>query len=237
MASTRTSTRGRASWLPITDERQLLIAGLFMIAAFILLHLGGLLAGRWVWQVERLFRFGGEANVPSWASSVLWVLAALAAMGCAQGSRATSDRRTWRWLAVGLLLASCDEAAMIHEELGRSLQRAIASATNARDLVLPWSLTLGPLAVAAAVWIWRRMQRSLASSSPARRYLQAGLMLAFGSAIGLELLEKYVTAAWAQALETVVEESCEMIGGLLILVGLLLHQRRLQQRPAPRMDR
>lgn len=220
----------------ITIHQQRLIKLLAGIAVgLVLLHVGGLVVGPWSWQAERTFRLSGEANVPTWASSLLWALAALAAVGCGQRSSVERHQRTWRLAALGLLFLSCDEVAMLHEELGRVVERLLKTSLALSPSVwIPWSVTLGPLMVVGAAWIWRRLRECLSDSPAARRRIQAGLLVFLTGAIGLELIEKLLLAdwlEWARRVEVVIEESCEMFGGLAILSGLLLHQRPLQQQP------
>lgn len=63
---------------------------------------------------------GGERNVGSWWSGMLFLLAGLFALdGYLDAAKSTRERRGWAALGAALLLLSFDEVAALHEYLGR----------------------------------------------------------------------------------------------------------------------
>jgi hypothetical protein len=105
------------------------LAGALFVACAVLSVAG--LAVVWLelghsWRAS-LFDLDGEANIPTWYSSIQLSLAALCAFGCGALERALGSARSWQWGLVGavLLYASVDEVAQLHEEVGYHLRDAL----------------------------------------------------------------------------------------------------------------
>jgi hypothetical protein len=98
--------------------------------------------------VVPMFDMNGEANVPAWFSTALFLLCAGLVAMLALGERRRGETR-WRYSAgIALLLAagSIDEAATIHETGARFL----GGGGNGYMFVLPASIVVA--AVGAALW-------------------------------------------------------------------------------------
>jgi hypothetical protein len=72
-----------------------------------------------------LFDLNGEANAPSWYSSLLWLIAATLAFLISQSERIKQGKFIWNW---GMFCAACiflsaDEAMMIHERIGDAISK------------------------------------------------------------------------------------------------------------------
>ncbi len=108
-----------------------------------------------------LFDLDCEANLPTWYSSLKFVLAAAAAAACYL-SEASEDetprfRKAWLLVAAFMLALSADETGQIHETLTDALMsgsagenfRAAFGATEASDSML-WVIVFSPLMILAA---------------------------------------------------------------------------------------
>lgn len=79
-------------------------------------------------EFTRLFLLSGEANVPTWFSSVLLFSAAALVGGAEERERRRGERRYlrhWWVLAAGLLYISLDEVAQIHELASEPLRELL----------------------------------------------------------------------------------------------------------------
>jgi hypothetical protein len=127
-----------------------------------------LLGGPVLWE---MFDLGAEANVPTWWASMLWMSVAMACVGCyrkdAARERSALASRLWLVLAAVFALASMDEVATIHEEVGTFLHRQFLS--RGWFLVVPegapdspWIVFYAPFLVAFAAWAvwfsWRKLR-------------------------------------------------------------------------------
>jgi hypothetical protein len=69
-------------------------------------------------QFVRLFNLSGEANIPTWFTSIMLFSSAALLSGIAEEERRRGERRFlrhWWVLAMGLTYISLDEVAQIHE--------------------------------------------------------------------------------------------------------------------------
>jgi hypothetical protein len=203
-----------------------------LLAVIVLLmasHVAGLaVAGRWPY-LAHLVNVGKEQNIPTWFSSVVLALAAVAAFRCAKSAQ--PDRRAWIILGMGLLFMSCDEVAMIHEKVSSVSYRWVTRAP-AFEVVRPvllhikamWVLAVAPLVILWVGWIGYTLRKWVRSHRTAATLMVVGAMLYFGGSMGIELL-KYAlpraTPPWVWEARKLVEEGCEMVGSVTLLAGLL----------------
>jgi len=102
------------------DQRYVIKWLLIVTGVLAMMHLVVLTEiGEWSWQLLRLFHLNKESNIPTWFTSMIWVLAGVAAVACSQQTLRDKDRRIWGVLAAALFFLSCDEVAMIHENVAR----------------------------------------------------------------------------------------------------------------------
>jgi hypothetical protein len=159
-----------------------------------------------------------EHNVPTWLSSSLLLLCALAAGAVAR--REARWRRHWWGVAAVFAYASLDEAAELHEHLGGHLD---TSGVLYFDWVIPAVAILGVLAAVFLPFV-----RALAPATR-RRLILAGAIY-IGGAVGMELplgwwVERAGSDNLGYALIDWVEETMEMIGASLAVVALVAHRR------------
>ena len=216
------------------SRRTLLATLLALIWLMVCGHLAFLVVGQRSWQLERLFDLGREGTVPAWFSSLLLAASSLVAASCAGSTHDSRAARGWRALTLGLLFMSCDEITQLHEHASQILTRRIFHLTPAPTS--PWSswaLVLGPLIGVAVGWLGRQLRGELRRFPATRRRLLLGAGLFFLGAAGLDLFDPLLryaeTLRWLHQVEIIVEETLEMVGAVLFLSGLLIHQHALRR--------
>lgn len=212
-----------------------LIRWLFRIAGILIIcHLLNRVAGTPSWQLERLFELGLEANIPTWFSSVLWAIAAVAAFGCSQLVILKSDKNLWSLIALGLLTLSIDEVAQIHENIFRIINlffpKAIQQQIISNFRATAWPIIASPFLVAVIIWLVVTLRRLLKGSSQAGLLLSLGFFTVVFGGWGLEITTNFLNHGvleWVWSIENIFEESLEMIGAIVIISGLFAHQHVL----------
>jgi hypothetical protein len=151
-----------------------------------------------------LFDLDGEANVPTWFSSILLLRCAMA-----------SARRGLRPLAVVFVVLSLDEVAMMHERAAAALLEA--------HVPWPWPWVLGAAIVAGLAVVLVPALRAMAR--PERRGVVAAGAIYVGGALCVEIVAQRWAAAhgwWNAGYVTLVtiEEGMEMTGAILFVRAL-----------------
>jgi hypothetical protein len=169
----------------------------------------------------RFFDMGSEANLPTYVSALNLLLAGGLAALIARHESRFHRKHNWHWwgLAIGFLLMSFDEAAMIHEGLvGVVMTEYFGYGEGITYYTwylpyIPFVLIIGLLYLP----FFRRMplQYSLRFSLAATVFL--------GGAIGFEMLESYVVSGGLSRKSVVqlFEETGEMLGVVLAIHALL----------------
>jgi hypothetical protein len=212
----------------ITPRRITLVLGSLVIgvaAAHTLVHWAGLPGGIGgiSSEVKRFFSMSMEANLPTYVSALNLLLAGgLSALIACYESRC-QRKQDWHWwgLAIGFVLMSVDEAAMIHDGLvGSTLTRYWGRGDgimyyNWYKLYIPLVLLIGLLYVP----FLRRLPRRYAV-----RLLWAGVVFLSGS-IGGEMFEAYTGSQGLRGQNVIrlFEETGEMLGVVLAIHTLLLY--------------
>lgn len=126
------------------------------------------------WQHENYFRdlfdMGQEANLPTWFSSVLWATVCIAASLCYSTTSGLprAKRVPWLMIATAFGVASLDEVAELHENIGHVVHQAQLATGNPHYLHdgspgSPWILIYLPFLVAAALFftafLWNNLPR------------------------------------------------------------------------------
>jgi hypothetical protein len=191
----RPPVRGRLRSL--APETWVLAASGGLIALLVVLHVGNRAT-----IDSDLLRLDLEANVPTWASSLLFGLAGLACLGVSATRR--RGRRLWAGVGALALALSLDETAALHERLSADI-----GSTSAEWIVQP---LVGLAAIALLLAAGRQ------AGGPAQR-----LLLAAAGALVLGHLAELATpapeeGALAAALK-IVEESFEMLVAAFVLAA------------------
>ena len=171
-------------------------------------------------NLAHLFDLNGEANLPTWYTAMLWLVAGLSAY---RVSRTDQHPRALYWLllAIGCALLSVDEVAQLHETIGGILDRRAGDASGVVP-VYRWA-RLAIVIVILAAFLFRGFLLRLERRT-ALRLVGAGAVFLAG-AIGIEslgsLVEFKVIAGFPAGLSwhrsIALEEVLEMIGAVLML--------------------
>lgn len=184
--------------------------------------------------VRTFVSLDSEANLPTWWSSLLLAAAGGLALLTARRTlhpHVAAHRRLWPLLGVGLLVMSLDETALIHEAIvGGQFESLIDhGGAFAFAWVVPGLVVVGALAVA-----YLRFVLTLPGAS--RSAFLAGAVVYVASALGLEMVDGIVngddaTLRTSKVLVAGAQELGEMVGTVLLLVGLLELLRIADRRP------
>lgn len=179
-----------------------------------------LLQGERLGKLTSFLSTNSEANLPTWASTLL--LGAGATLAWLIEAAERDGRARWYGLAAIFLYLSLDEAGRLHERFIDPL-RELLGAGGA--LQYTWIVVAIPVVVAVAV-IYAPFMRGL--QAPARRRILLGCALYVGGAAGMEAAGANREArgvGLGLGLLTAVEEAMEMAGALLALLGLAAYLR------------
>lgn len=157
------------------------------------------------------FDLDSEATVPAWYSSALLLCVSLSAAILHLIQPHTASRPTIRlfWLvfAGAYLFLSLDEAARIHEALEERLR-------------VKWIYLYSPLALIFLIYCATYLTR-IETRPRVRRWILGGILVYGLGALAGEALLYFFYVPSVEPLEVVVEESLEMIGTSMVLVGCL----------------
>ena len=176
-------------------------------------------------QVYHYLEVTSEVNLPMWWNVLLLIVAATLMFLVAANTPSRSAAFSWRLIAVIALLMSLDDATMLHERLGRVVER-FAPDTG---MTFTWVLLGAPIAAVVILVTFvasRRLHRTPA------RLLVSGFVVFLGAAVGFEFLADYlirIDAHWFVYRVTYhLEEGLEMVGAALIAMAPLSNIQRVQ---------
>jgi hypothetical protein len=157
------------------------------------------------------FDIDAEATVPAWYSSILLFNVALCSVAIYHQRRVASPDAKWpyHWLlfAAAYLFFSVDEAARIHEALGNRLNTK-------------WIFIYAPLA--AAFYAYCAYYLVFVETDKRLCWWVLAGMSVFGlGALGMEAWTYFFYSAATELTEVIIEESLEMAGTTLVLIGCL----------------
>jgi len=182
----------------------------------------------------KLLSLNGEANIPSWYSSLLWLIAAALAWTIAAFRERVDGRFVAHWIGFGVACAylSLDEAAMIHEAAGNLINRVL---TDGRFLELGGGWTYawmyyGVGLVTVFLIVYRKFLFHL-PRGVVFLFIAAGVTYLSG-ALGVESLSaaaenKKISSISSSTWDVMiaVEEFLEMLGVVLLIHALLTYMR------------
>ncbi|MFM1886403.1 MAG: hypothetical protein RL026_1560 [Pseudomonadota bacterium] len=230
------ATTNRASFTLRAYPVTMLLLGL--VALLMLAHIAVTIASfngnTWMMGFGPKFDMSREANIPSYLSGLLLLLASASAavlgMGHVGSREQDKIRRSWLICAVGLAFMSLDETTAIHELLNEPAAAALGALGMSGRMGLFYFAWVVPAALgllAAAPWFYnflRRMPPDLR-----RRCLMAGALFVAG-AVGIEMFEGDVVEQhgrdWRYLLWVTAEETAEMTAVVLFIRAALLELER-----------
>ena len=206
------------------EEKRLIKVLVMFTVAIILLNIINRLLGESSWQISRLIRVGMESNLPTWFSSMMLAMAAFFAYRCSLVmTKKEGGRRMFQLLTLGLLGMSCDEVSQIHENLGKTINKYYFHLKNINS---SWVILLGPFVLIFLIIFSLKIRKHLAGSVKAVKFLTLGFFIYITGAFLLEATSNFLnhlSLEWLWQIETLLEESFEMIGIILIIKGLQEH--------------
>jgi hypothetical protein len=185
--------------------------------------------------VRELLDLHGEANVPTWYATILWLLVGQIALATYFVERTIGGTRfQWFWLIIAAVFfaASCDEMTCIHEIIGMGLYAAnrTSTASQSQDALTQagaaifYVPVLAVFFVALMLFLWGRFR----TVKLARLALCTSLLF-FGLSIGCDfhqvLARRSVSMSSRQELQIynfslVTEEVLENLGALFFMFAI-----------------
>lgn len=198
-----------------------LIKWLVVITVIIILaNIFNEIINRASWQIDRFINVYYEGNFPTWFSSMLLAIASYFAYKCSVLIKTKrAGKKMWQLLALGLLGASCDEVAQMHENSGKVINKYFFHIDN---LPSQWIVFLGPFLIVGILYFFIKLKRHLRGSYRAVRYLSIGLFVYLGGAFILEASPFFIKSNFWQ-INCIVKESLEMFGAIFFIKGLMEH--------------
>ena len=177
-----------------------------------------------VYGLVPLFDLGAEQNVPTFFSACLHLFSSMLLASIAIMKKHALDRYTKQWaiLAAAFLYMAFDEAAGLHELMGRPMQELLGGRATG-VLFYAWVVPGIVITVLFAAWFLKFFLHL----PPKTRWLVfTSAALFIGGAIGVELFEgRHVALHGPEnltyALYVLVEETLEMAGIALFIYALL----------------
>src|SRR5215204_7391089 len=176
-----------------------------IVIAVLLITLAGLAArfALYMWgEVEflkplRIFDVGEERSIPTWFSSIQFLLCSMLLAVIAVAKKQRSDRYSLHWSALSIifLLMSLDDVASIHEAIGAQSERLLHNTTGftpSGPLKFFWVVP-GTIFVLIVFVAYLRFLADLPQSTRLL-FLFAGALFVLG-ALGLEMLSAQVSSS------------------------------------------
>lgn len=176
-------------------------------------------------QVTRLFNLGGEANLPTWFSSMQWFCVSYLFGIFAVRNLDRSRKDTWLLLLfpVLFLIFSIDEFVQIHEWLGTKTDIFLPGGARKNTFFHAtgiWMFLVGIPVLAGCLWVLSSLKKYFIEVPAAYRKFTVGILVFFGGAIGVETLSNLSDGyTWSHILENILEEGMEMVGVTIMLWG------------------
>ena len=190
--------------------------------SFFILVEGELGWGGWSFGIWVRFNVGAEANIPTFFSAVVLLLASILLLVITTEKFSQKDRFRFEWMGLGLgfLLLAIDESALFHELLYGIPDHLGFGSLGTVAWVIPFGLILLCIGLAYLRFLTHLDKRSF------RMFLGAALLFV-GGAVGFEAWGDLLRSAhggvdnWPYVLVMSVEELLEMSGVALFVVALL----------------
>lgn len=165
--------------------------------------------------------FYGEANLPTWYSTLLLVASSILLLAVFSTRQNKSDKYYWLVLAFVFVYLSLDEFAQLHELFGSYISKTSMQSLLPDESSSAWIFWGGAMSLIVAVSFFRFWWRL---SKPVRRTFLIAAVIYVGGALGLEIIEVYHASRagedfWFFAMVT-VEETMEMLGVVIFISGL-----------------
>ncbi len=202
------------------------IAVLFAVdIAFGVVYLGYFLIGHPYEPLAKVIDLDGEANLPTWYSSMQWFCVAYVLWVFAVRHIVRSQVRSWFLIIVPMvfLLFSVDEVATLHEHIGVLTDVLLPNGTRDDTPFIRtgfYFLFLGIPFIILFIGLIAAVRPYLARYPTGFLKIAAGFALFMFAAGGLDLLSNFVEiGTLASAVQILTEEVTEMIAATIVLWG------------------
>jgi len=188
-------------------------------------YVANYLAGQPFGHLTAFLDLDGEANLPTWYSSIQWFCVAILLGVFAQYNFTLSQGKSWPLLLLPLvfLALSLDEVAHIHEQLGKKVDLLILGGTRTNTPFRwtgIWMFVIGIPFLAALAALLLSLRAYLKDAPGALFKIVLGMAVMLAGAIGIEILSNFVDHQSAYGVAQVfAEESFEMFGATIVLWG------------------
>lgn len=198
-----------------------------VLGVLVILSLTGLIGVYYQFflNYRRLVEMEQEQSIPTWfAGFLLFVLAILAGLIAHEHQqKAKPYARYWFLLSILFLGMSLDEIATLHEKL--IMLRVFI---NGDGLFFFSWVIVGLIFIVVFVGLFWRFVAHLPAQ--VRRWFIIGFTIFFAGAVGVEMLGGWLRSTYPDAITeylllTVVEETMEKAGAILLIYALLLYLR------------
>lgn len=187
-----------------------------------------------------MFDLNAEYNIPTFFSACLLLFTGLLLLVITllEKNRLAVNVRYWGVLAWGFLFMSMDEVLSFHERLVEPIHQLLG-ARSMGIFYFSWVIPAILLIIVLMIY-FRRFLMRLPAKTRSIFILAAAIYL--GGAIGFEMIggyfaEKYGEKNLIYSIITNAEESCEMIGVIVFINGLLVYISDHYQEVRFRIDR
>jgi hypothetical protein len=174
-------------------------------------------------KLTRLVDLGGEANLPTWYSSIQLFLVAVFLAVFAQAKFDWKNKSSWALLPWPFLFLgmSFDEVATIHEWLGSRSDALLPGGTRSQSLFKEtgiWMFVLGVPFLLLMFGLIYGLKTYLKGRSHVIKRFVIGLIIFAGAALGIEVISNFVPKGGAaRILQVSCEELGEMVGATFFL--------------------
>jgi hypothetical protein len=168
----------------------------------------------------KIVKLNGEANLPTWYSSIKLFMLAFLLLALARGFIRSGGHRAWIMLILALVFfgLSLDEVASFHERLGSALDVLLPGGQRVNTIFYKtgiWMFILAVPLLVGLLWMVLAM-RGVWENGRATVIFIVGLVVFLGSAGGLEILDNF-TSGVSATLQVMAEEVGEMLGVTIML--------------------
>ncbi|MEO5370163.1 MAG: hypothetical protein H7833_08845 [Magnetococcus sp. DMHC-1] len=230
----------------------------FLVAILLYLLDLGIYFGHWIQyrKLRDLFNITLEANIPTWFSSLQFMVTGLVAWIISR-QRATMGQSgaalVWVWIALFFLFDGLDDTAQIHERLGSyfgHLARTYGPVWSTMETLrhFPsyyWLLCVAPFFIGFGLFMTGFLYREFSATHLRIIFLSA--MVCYASAMALDYIEgashldifveqTSLNSKQMQHIFQSTEELIEMLGTALVLGTFLEYLRFLQGKAACRLE-
>lgn len=193
--------------------------------AFGVVYIGYFLIGHPYAPLAKLIDLDGEANIPTWYSSMQWFCVAYVLWVFATRHLVRSQVRSWFLLIVPIvfLLFSVDEVATLHEHLGVLTDALLPNHTRDDTPFIHTGLyfvILGIPFIILFIGLIAAVRPYLARYPTGFLKIVVGFAMFMFAAGGLDALSNFVEiGTLASAVQILTEEVTEMIAATIVLWG------------------